>query len=223
MNYYCDVSALMQLQRRGGGPLYRCRSIPQQSRKISPCSAAWFAHPAREGASASRQVVPCRGPQRQRKRCKNAASSSESDGGQAEPPSTRQERGLSLESHRGGAPRKKLDPCGSPLLCTPGGELKPGDVLQGGKYTIVEMLGSGSNARTYGVSAGGFPPLLLSSGAYDTAASFDQASMADGKRVAIKALSLASIKDWKQLDLFQREAQVRALMVNQQLLPQPSL
>lgn len=33
-----------------------------------------------------------------------------------------------------------------------------------------------------------------------------QAKDADGKLVAVKALSLQSMSDWKQLDLFQREA-----------------
>lgn len=33
-----------------------------------------------------------------------------------------------------------------------------------------------------------------------------QAHNAEGKQVAVKALSLQSMSDWKQLDLFQREA-----------------
>lgn len=53
---------------------------------------------------------------------------------------------------------------------------------------IQKALGSGSNATTYRATTG------------------------DGREVAIKALSLHGIKDWKQLELFQREAQVlRAL------------
>ena len=36
---------------------------------------------------------------------------------------------------------------------------------------------------------------------------FLQAKDADGKLVAVKALSLKSMSDWKQLDLFEREAQ----------------
>lgn len=48
------------------------------------------------------------------------------------------------------------------------------------------MLGAGSNAVTYR--------------AVDTTS---------GSPVAIKALSLRGLRDWKQLELFQREAQVR--------------
>lgn len=59
----------------------------------------------------------------------------------------------------------------------------PGDVL-GGKYTIKAVLGTGSNAVTY------------------------QAVTPDGRDVAVKALSLKGMRDWKQLELFQREAQV---------------
>lgn len=64
---------------------------------------------------------------------------------------------------------------------------QPGDTL-GGKYTVKAVLGQGSNATTY------------------------SALDPDGLPVAVKALSLGGLKDWKQLDLFQREADVlRAL------------
>jgi len=63
--------------------------------------------------------------------------------------------------------------------------LSRGDVLKG-QYTIVDVLGAGSNATTY------------------------KATTLDGRVVAVKALSLTSLRDWKQLDLFQREAQVLA-------------
>jgi serine/threonine protein kinase len=66
-----------------------------------------------------------------------------------------------------------------------GASLGPGSILQG-KYTILDVLGSGSNATAY------------------------RASTADGKVVAIKALSMSGMKEWKQLDLFQREAKVLA-------------
>ncbi|MEW5312551.1 MAG: hypothetical protein WDW38_004178 [Sanguina aurantia] len=66
-------------------------------------------------------------------------------------------------------------------------ELAPGQVLGAqGQYTILGVLGSGSNAITY------------------------KAVTAAGLEVAIKALTLRGLKDWKQLDLFQREAQVLA-------------
>ncbi|DBA82766.1 hypothetical protein WJX77_011526 [Trebouxia sp. C0004] len=61
------------------------------------------------------------------------------------------------------------------------GDFNAGDVL-GGAYTVVETLGRGSSGVTY------------------------KASNAEGKLVAVKALSLQSMSDWKQLDLFQREA-----------------
>lgn len=64
---------------------------------------------------------------------------------------------------------------------------RPGDLL-GGKYTVQAVLGRGSSAVAYS--------------ALDPA----------GRTVAVKALSLGGLKDWKQLDLFQREAQImRAL------------
>uniref|UniRef100_A0A7S0RK56 non-specific serine/threonine protein kinase n=1 Tax=Chlamydomonas leiostraca TaxID=1034604 RepID=A0A7S0RK56_9CHLO len=64
-----------------------------------------------------------------------------------------------------------------------GSQLNPGDVLAG-KYTIKGVLGAGSNAIAY------------------------SAESSDGRTVAVKALSLRSLRDWKQLDLFQREAQI---------------
>ncbi|KAL0052888.1 hypothetical protein WJX82_009212 [Trebouxia sp. C0006] len=61
------------------------------------------------------------------------------------------------------------------------GDFKAGDIL-GSAYTVVETLGRGSSGVTY------------------------KARNAEGKLVAVKALSLQSMSDWKQLDLFQREA-----------------
>ncbi|KAL6757530.1 kinase-like domain-containing protein [Haematococcus lacustris] len=63
--------------------------------------------------------------------------------------------------------------------------LAVGQHLKGGVYEIQQVLGSGSSATTY------------------------QARVRDtGQLVAVKALSLAAMRGWKQLDLFQREAQV---------------
>ncbi|GFH07488.1 protein kinase domain-containing protein, partial [Haematococcus lacustris] len=63
--------------------------------------------------------------------------------------------------------------------------LAVGQHLKGGVYEIQQILGSGSSATTY------------------------QARVRDtGQLVAVKALSLAAMRGWKQLDLFQREAQV---------------
>ncbi|KAI5075204.1 hypothetical protein GOP47_0009280 [Adiantum capillus-veneris] len=58
-----------------------------------------------------------------------------------------------------------------------------GDVV-GGKYKIISLLGQGGVATTY------------------------EAEMLNGDRVALKAMSLRSIKGWKELDLFEREARV---------------
>ncbi|KAA6420968.1 MAG: serine threonine kinase [Trebouxia sp. A1-2] len=57
------------------------------------------------------------------------------------------------------------------------GDFKAGDTL-GGTYTVVETLGRGSSGVTY------------------------KARNAEGKLVAVKALSLQSMSDWKQLASF---------------------
>lgn len=48
--------------------------------------------------------------------------------------------------------------------------------------------------------------LLLLLPAYSNAIAYS-AETPDGRPVAVKALSLRALRDWKQLDLFQREAQ----------------
>eukprot|EP00250_Pteridium_aquilinum_P028229 c3680_g1_i1 orf=69-1712(+) len=58
-----------------------------------------------------------------------------------------------------------------------------GDVVAG-KYKIIGILGQGGVATTY------------------------EAETQDGERVALKAMSLRSIKGWKELELFEREARV---------------
>jgi serine/threonine protein kinase len=69
--------------------------------------------------------------------------------------------------------------------------LQPGArVGPNGRYTVLEVLGAGANAVAYRASD----------------------SQRDGAEVALKALSLKSLRDWKQLDLFKREAEtLRAL------------
>ncbi|CAK0784475.1 hypothetical protein CVIRNUC_007679 [Coccomyxa viridis] len=62
------------------------------------------------------------------------------------------------------------------------GDYQPGDVL-GGKYKVQGVMGRGSNGVTY------------------------RAEGPDGQVVAVKALSLRRMTDWKQLELFEREAQ----------------
>ena len=64
---------------------------------------------------------------------------------------------------------------------------QPGDII-GDRYRIVALLGRGSMGATYEA----------------------EDSHHDRKRVAIKALSLRDITDWKVLELFEREAQVLA-------------
>ena len=63
-------------------------------------------------------------------------------------------------------------------------ELQPGTLLAG-RFEVVEQLGAGSNGVAYRCT--------------------DRAS---GRQVAVKVLSLRSLRDWKQLELFEREAQV---------------
>eukprot|EP00232_Nephroselmis_pyriformis_P015017 CAMPEP_0182880244 /NCGR_PEP_ID=MMETSP0034_2-20130328/16455_1 /TAXON_ID=156128 /ORGANISM="Nephroselmis pyriformis, Strain CCMP717" /LENGTH=371 /DNA_ID=CAMNT_0025013225 /DNA_START=63 /DNA_END=1175 /DNA_ORIENTATION=+ len=58
-----------------------------------------------------------------------------------------------------------------------------GDVI-GGKYTVIEALGSGASGTTYKCGAPG------------------------GEVVAVKAVSLRSNRDWKVLELFEREASI---------------
>ncbi|GFR48227.1 hypothetical protein Agub_g10088, partial [Astrephomene gubernaculifera] len=72
---------------------------------------------------------------------------------------------------------------GPPGVAAP---LQPGRVLAGGKYTIAEVLGAGSNAVAY------------------------RALRPDGSPVALKCLSLRGLREWKALGLLQREAGVLA-------------
>lgn len=61
----------------------------------------------------------------------------------------------------------------------------PAGTLVNSRYTVQEVLGRGANAITYLAT-----------------------DNTTGNKVALKALSLKGIKDWKQLELFQREAVV---------------
>uniref|UniRef100_A0A061QWW9 non-specific serine/threonine protein kinase n=1 Tax=Tetraselmis sp. GSL018 TaxID=582737 RepID=A0A061QWW9_9CHLO len=72
-------------------------------------------------------------------------------------------------------------PPGKPLVPRPRDLMQEGDSL-GGRYKVLSVLGSGSNAITY------------------------KAVGEDGTEVAIKTLSLRGMNDWKQLQLFEREA-----------------
>lgn len=62
------------------------------------------------------------------------------------------------------------------------------------KYQIQELLGTGGSGSTYRA-------LRLS----------------DGMTVAIKMLSLRHLQDWKQLELFEREAQILAQLDHPQI------
>lgn len=53
-----------------------------------------------------------------------------------------------------------------------------------GRYTVLQELGSGSTSTTY------------------------KARAPDGSIVALKAMSFRSMTDWKQLELFEREASI---------------
>lgn len=63
----------------------------------------------------------------------------------------------------------------------------PAGTLLGGKYEVVEVLGRGGNGVTYRCR---------------------NAGPGGGGDVAVKVLSLRSLRDWKQLELFEREAQI---------------
>jgi len=75
-------------------------------------------------------------------------------------------------------PRAALPPGVAALA--PGARVGPG-----GRYTVLEVLGAGANAVAYRA----------------------RDARRDGEEVALKALSLRSLRDWKQLDLFKREAE----------------
>ncbi|KAG2493916.1 hypothetical protein HYH03_007852 [Edaphochlamys debaryana] len=80
-------------------------------------------------------------------------------------------------------PPERSGPPPPPAAATP---FQPGQAVGGGRYTIEEVLGAGSNAVAY------------------------RARRADSSSVALKALSLRSLRDWKQLELFEREARTLA-------------
>ena len=109
--------------------------------------------------------------------------------------------------------------------------LQPGETLAGGRYRVVGDIGRGSNAITYRVIAFAtslcHDPMVKSmlssrlsfSGPagcvllvqllvdkYGSIGCFDQAVTEDGVEVAVKVMSLRGMKDWKQLQLFEREA-----------------
>lgn len=63
------------------------------------------------------------------------------------------------------------------------GVFKVGDVVAG-RYTVLQELGPGSTSTTY------------------------KARAADGSVVALKAMSFRAMTDWKQLELFEREASI---------------
>jgi len=71
--------------------------------------------------------------------------------------------------------------------------LSPGDVVQG-KFRILQELGSGSNGTTYEAE-------LVEE---------DGIEQRERQVVALKGLSLRSSRDWKALELFEREARVLA-------------
>ena len=72
---------------------------------------------------------------------------------------------------------------------------KPGDIIQD-KYRIIDLLGKGSVGITY-----------------------KAVNLTTKSAVAIKVISLQRLKDWKQIELFQREAEVLAKL-NHPAIPQ---
>ncbi|PRW59623.1 serine threonine kinase [Chlorella sorokiniana] len=80
------------------------------------------------------------------------------------------------------------EPLGAPAArgALPGQIDLPAGTLLGGKYEVVELLGRGGNGTTYRC----------------------RRTDGSGGDVAAKVLSLRSLRDWKQLELFEREAQI---------------
>ena len=72
----------------------------------------------------------------------------------------------------------------------------PIDQIIAGRYELAELLGAGGSGSTYRA-----------------------VRIADGVIVAVKMLSLRHLQDWKQLELFEREAQVLA-QLNHPQIPQ---
>ena len=61
----------------------------------------------------------------------------------------------------------------------------PGAVVAAGQFRIISVLGRGSQGVTY-----------------------EAERVADGRRVALKELTFAGLRDWKSFELFEREARV---------------
>lgn len=78
-------------------------------------------------------------------------------------------------------------------------DLLPGQLIGGSKYEVIDVLGRGANGVTY---------RCLDRRPFNTTSSSDSAPPPHQHEVAVKALSLRGLRNWKQLELFEREAQI---------------
>jgi serine/threonine protein kinase len=82
---------------------------------------------------------------------------------------------------------------------------QPGDIIAE-RYRIIAILGQGGTGTTYEAQDQKNNQGVLGSGGTGTTyAAQDQKT---GQKVALKALSLVGMTDWKVLELFEREAKV---------------
>jgi len=78
-------------------------------------------------------------------------------------------------------------------------DLLPGQLIGGTKYEVIDVLGRGANGVTY---------RCLDRRPFNTTTTSDSAPPSHQHQVAVKALSLRGLRNWKQLELFKREAQI---------------
>lgn len=94
-----------------------------------------------------------------------------------------------LAPHRSSIRRSAVSPCAVEASAESSLPSRPSDIPEGtllhGKYKVEAMIGRGGNGTTYRCRDEDTDLL-----------------------VAVKALTLRSLKEWKQLELFQREAQI---------------
>lgn len=180
----------------------RARALPARANTDTPEHAHPLTlvphiHHTTASASAAARTPTLLPPPTRHHQCRRAASAQRAPA--ARSPTQHQQQ----QQHRPYLPARALPPSAAgsdgsanntpqrPPLPPGVTALSPGArVGPDGRYTILEVLGAGANAVAYRAR---------------------DARNADAE-VALKALSLKSLRDWKQLDLFKREAEtLRAL------------